>query len=102
MDRPSQALTEDSCRARLAQLFERNGYVRLPHEERRRELGSKYEKGWEVRLVLNTQSELDEVRPLLERMGLKPGRPVKKSNQWVQPIYGKQAVDLFSAWTGMA
>ncbi len=84
--------------ARLAQLFQRNGYIRVPRDERRRELGPRYKKGWEVRLVLKSEEELEEARRLLEQAGLKPGSPFRKSKQWAQPVYGKKAVDFFSRW----
>jgi hypothetical protein len=84
--------------ARLAQLFQRNGYIRVPQEARRRELGPRYKKGFEVRLVLKSEEELEEARHLLEQAGLKAGRPFKKFKEFAQPIYGKRAVDLFSPW----
>jgi len=84
--------------ARLAQLFQRNGYIRVPREARRRELGSRYKKGWEVRLVLKSEEELEEARHLVEQAGLKAGKAFKKYKQYAQPIYGKGAVDLFSRW----
>ena len=84
--------------ARLAQIFQRNGYIRAPRDERRRALGPRYKKGWEVRLVLKSQEELVDVHRLLEQSGLKAGRPFKKSRQWVQPIYSKKAVDFFTRW----
>lgn len=94
----TQKLTTVNYRDRLAQLFQRNGYIRAPREERRQEIGRRYHKGWEVRLVLNSEEELEEVRGLLEQAGLKAGRPFKKSRQWAQPIYGKGAVDIFRGW----
>jgi hypothetical protein len=85
---------------RLAQLFQRNGYIRAPSEERRRELGPRYKKGWEVRLALTSRAELDEVRRLLREMGLGPAKPFRKATQWVQPVYGRKAVDIFEGWSG--
>jgi len=95
----TQEPTAESKHARLLQLFRRNGYTRAPRDERRRELGRKYKKGWEVRLVLKTQEELDEVRGLLAQAGLKAAKPFKKSKRWAQPIYGKEAVELFLQWS---
>jgi hypothetical protein len=83
--------------ARLMGLFQRNGCVRVPRDERRLELGRRYKKGWEVRLTLRSQEELEEARNLLAEAGLKAGRPFAKFRLYVQPIYGKVAVDFFSA-----
>ena len=92
------AKRDTACEARLAEFFLRSGYMRMPRHERRQKLGRRYRKGWEVRLVLNSEDELNEVRRLLEQAGLKPGKAFKKWSRWVQPIYGKQAVNFFSAW----
>jgi hypothetical protein len=79
----------------LVALFRRNGYVRVVNEERRRELGQKYKKGYEVRLVARSKEELENMRRSLEKVGFKPGKPYKKRAQFVQPIYGKSAVAWF-------
>jgi len=84
--------------ALLAQLYQRHGYMRVPNETRRKEEGSKYKKGYEIRLVAKTQREIAMLRRLLRRAGLKGGKPFKKHNRWVQPIYGKQAMDRFRMW----
>ncbi len=97
---PARKSTAESYRIRLTQLFQRNAHIRVPREERRREIGLRYKKGWEVRLVLKSQEELEEARDLLEQASLKPGRPFRKSRQWALPVYGKPAVDLFLSWKG--
>jgi hypothetical protein len=86
------------ARLRLAALFERNGYIRAPSDEQRQRLGEKYKKGWEVRLALHSREELSETRRLLGEVGIRAGKPYKKEKQWVQPIYGKNAVDIFTGW----
>jgi hypothetical protein len=85
---------------RLAELFRRNGYYRLPNTKRREEMRTLYKKGWEVRLILRSQRELREARRLLKLAGLRGGRPWRKGKRWAQPVYGKEAVDLFRKWTG--
>ena len=82
--------------ALLVWFFKRNGCFRKPNEERRLELGLKYKKGYEVRFVAHNESELIRIRELLELVGLKAGQPYRKSRQFVQPVYGKRAVDWFS------
>lgn len=58
-------------------------------------MGQKYKKGYEVRLVANSKEELEDMRQLLQQSGFKPGKPYKKHFQFVQPVYGKLAVDWF-------
>ncbi len=79
----------------LLAFFQRNGCVRVVDEKRRQELGQKYKKGYEVRLVANSKEELGLIRHLLQQSGFKPGKPYQKNDQFVQPVYGKSAVDWF-------
>ena len=95
---PDPSASSQSASRSLAALFRRNGYFRLPHEDRRKEERTRYKKGWEVRLILRSQEELREARRLLKLAGLKRGRPFRKAKRWAQPVYGKQAVDLFREW----
>lgn len=82
----------------LVELFQRNGYMRVPNIERRDEDKQSYKKGYEIRIVVRTQRELVSVRQLLRQLELKAGKPFMKANQWVQPIYGKAALERFSVW----
>ena len=86
---------QTSAEGLLITFFERNGCVRLADEKRRQQLGQKYKKGYEVRLVAYSEEELKNIRQLLLRVGFKAGKPYKKNYQIVQPIYGKTAVDWF-------
>lgn len=81
----------------LILFFQRNGCVRLVDEKRRKELGQKYKKGYEVRLVANSKEELENIRQLLKQSGFKAGKPYKKHLQFVQPVYGKLAVEWFTS-----
>ncbi|MBI5851031.1 MAG: hypothetical protein HZB39_08375 [Planctomycetes bacterium] len=81
--------------ARLFEFFMRCSCVRQPKGERRTDEPATYKKGWEVRLVLDDLDELTEARRLLARMRLRPGRPYRKGRKWVQPIYGRRAVEAF-------
>jgi hypothetical protein len=79
----------------LARLFHRNGYVRRPNRARRKAAPRDYKKGYEVRLVANSNAELRSIRRLLRAAGFKPGRPFRKARQWRQPLYGRQVVAAF-------
>jgi hypothetical protein len=79
----------------LVQVFARNGYVRQPSPARRKLEKTHYKKGWEVRLILQTEAELRRARQLTARAGLKPGKAFRKANQWALPVYGKPAVVAF-------
>ena len=82
--------------AQLLHFFQRNGYVRVPSPDRKEE-DPDYKKGYEVRLVLNSSIELAQVEWLLKQVDLKPGKPFQKHSRFVQPIYGKHAVNWFLA-----
>ncbi len=81
----------------LLAFFQRNGCVRVPNEKRRKELGQKYKKGYEVRLVAKSKEELELMRQLLQQSGFKTCNPYKKHFQFVQPVYGKAAVGWFTS-----
>ena len=80
----------------LIAFFQRNGCIRLVDEKRKKELGQKYKKGYEVRLVASSKEELGHMRQLLQLSGFKPGKPYQKHLQFIQPVYGKLAVDWFT------
>lgn len=85
-----------SARRRLLAYFKRNGYVRSPNFKLKKYVSAdKYKKGWEIRLVAKTKSELFLLGELLDEVGLKKGKPFKKGGLTVQPVYGKQAVEWF-------
>jgi len=80
----------------LGELFATRGYVRRFSKDLREKLGSDhYKKGSEVRLVLDSQAQLNQARRLLKSVGLEPGRPFSKHTRIVQPIYGQAAVAWF-------
>jgi hypothetical protein len=88
--------TSDSAEVQLAQIFHRNGCMRLPDETRQLKEGhTKYKKGYEIRLVAETKTELNQIRRLLKQLGFTPGSPYEKGYQIVQPIYGKEAAVKF-------
>jgi hypothetical protein len=78
----------------LVQLIERNSYLRQPNEDRRKEEKTNYRKGWELRLVLDNESEVEAAVRSIASSGLKAGRPFKKWSRWVIPLYGREAVKL--------
>jgi hypothetical protein len=87
----------DPVVSRVAELFERNGYVRLPNPTRTAEGHASYKKGYEVRLTALSEAELAEVLAALARLGFTPGRPFRKARRIQVPLYGKAAVTRFLA-----
>ncbi len=95
MSRLPQAAADESPEGLLRQAFRRSGYVRVVDKTLRKEMGQKYKKGYEVRLVVKTKRELTQIRQLLRQVGFKTGKPFEKHSRMVQPIYGKSAVEWF-------
>ncbi len=95
----AQSNVPKRVRHKLAAYFCRNGRIRMPRRDRRRgEDSQSYKKGYEVRFLLFDDAELEEVQALLERAGLRVATPWRKSNQWIQPLYGEEAADLIWEW----
>ena len=86
--------------ARLSAYFHRNGYVRRHDPPRRDEDGRSYKKGDEVRLIAMNDTELAELRVLLQAAGFTPGRPYRSANRWCLPLYGLAVTDRFIALVG--
>ena len=81
---------------KLAWYFRRNGYLRRQKASRVASDGwERYKKGDELRLVAESAQELQILRDLLVKAGLKPGEPFRKGRQFRQPVYGRQAVARF-------
>lgn len=55
-----------------------------------------YKKGYEIRFVARSETELKEIRQALRKTGFKPGKSFQKARQIVQPIYGKQQFEHFN------
>lgn len=87
---------------RLGLYFLHRGCIRRPKSERLDEGYDAYKKGWEVRLVVDSSEELTDVRRALQTVGLEQGRPYAKSRKWVQPVYGRRAVESFEQWAKKA
>lgn len=87
--------SSNSAAKQLAEFFGRNGYARFQDPDRREDEGDWYKKGDEVRLVARTRTELATIRRLLKQSGFRLGRPFAKGRQFVQPIYGREAVGRF-------
>lgn len=83
--------------SQLAEYFNRNGYFRIPDQKLQRLKGEDYKKGYEVRLAADNKKELSEIKNLLIKTGLKPAKHFKKNNKYIQPIYGKEAVEKFQS-----
>jgi hypothetical protein len=54
--------------------------------------------GYEIRIGAPSKRELAGVRRAISATGLQPGKPFDKRGNWVQPIYGRDAVERFVAW----
>lgn len=81
--------------SKLIFFFKRNGHFRIPDKKRKKEGSQVYKKGYEIRLLAATKKELKIIIILLKKSGFKPGKPFTKGNQFVQPVYGKEAVKNF-------
>ena len=81
--------------AELAGLFARTGHVRCCDAKRRARDGQSYKKGYEVRFLLASEREVREARRLLCAAGLQPGKVFRKHGGFVQPVYGRAAVESF-------
>ena len=100
MDRKDRIATTDTAtvseaRAELLRWFERGGYIRRYDPDRRAREGQGYKKGYEVRFVLASEEDLPVVRRLLTAAKLRPGKPFRKHQRYVQPVYGRAAVEWF-------
>ena len=85
--------------ALLIERFLRGGCVRTPNPARRKAVSKakrrKYKKGYEIRFVTRTATELRRLQKLLAEAGLKFGKPYRKARQIIQPVYGRQSVERF-------
>lgn len=81
----------------LAFFLRRNSCLRRPSSLRRKEGAEAYKKGWELRIVLDSSFELEQLRRLLRAAGQSPAKAYRKRQKWVQPVYGREAVRVLSA-----
>ena len=79
-----------STAEQLRQLFNRNGYYRVPDEASREDKKASYKKGYEIRFVAQDYKEYLEIRKLLKALGYEPGKAFFKGAQRVIPVYGKE------------
>jgi hypothetical protein len=90
-----------SVRRRLREFYKRSGWVQArPDPKLRAKRKANYKRGYEVRVAVASKQELAEVQRLLNQSGLKPGKPFKKVNRIVLPIYGKESVERFLELVG--
>ena len=78
--------------ANLAEYLRANSYARVPNAARQEEGYESYKKGYELRIVVKSQLDLKKVQSLLRKQGITPGKAFRKAQQWVLPVYGKDAV----------
>jgi hypothetical protein len=80
----------------LATLFRRNGYVRPPLKKRKKDDSpGVFRRGFEFRLTASTKEELRHIRQLLKQAHFKPASAFIKSNQYRQPVYGRESLERF-------
>ena len=84
----------------LAAMFARRPWLFVPDEERRQREGQAYKKGYEIRLVAESESELETIRQNLLAAGFPAANPFFKRNRWIQPLYGREAVERFCILCG--
>lgn len=64
----------------------------------KRETYEGYKKGWEVRFSAASVKDRKEIQRRLIELGLKPGKPYRKSQtMWIVPVYGREAVEMFAS-----
>jgi hypothetical protein len=85
----------------LRELFDRGGCMRVPNPARRKARGAEYKKGYELRFVGRTKSDLREIRRLLRKADVKVGAAYAKHSRIVQPVYGAQAVAMLCREMGI-
>jgi hypothetical protein len=69
--------------------------MRAPNELRKRHLGPRDKKGWEVRFVVHNERQLKRLRNLILANGFSLANPFMKHSRWIQPLYGREAAELF-------
>ncbi len=94
----TKVITNEPASRTLVQFYERNGCLRQPNPNRQKKETGTYKMGYEIRLVALSKRELTEIRRAIREVGLKAGKPFAKGNRWIQPIYGRGAMDQFVAW----
>lgn len=82
----------------LAFLYLERGCCRVPDPARRRDAPRDYKKGYEVRLVLETDRQARRARWLVERAGLTAGKAYDKGSRVVLPVYGRKSLETFEYW----
>lgn len=92
---PSQQRSFKASVRHLAEMFARNGCLRLPDTKRRKLEKQKYHAGYEVRLVALNEEDANLIRACLQTIKLSSGREFTKGNRLVFPIYGKDKVEYF-------
>lgn len=80
----------------LINYFLRNGCFRIPNAERMKEGYKKYKKGYEIRFTALNKSEQFSITRLLGKMNFKYGKPYKKRNRIIIPVYSKDAFIEFN------
>jgi hypothetical protein len=72
----------------LFRLFFRNGCIRYPKPERLKEGHAVYKKGYEIRWTALNNDEHSRILQLLKKVGFNHGKPFKKNNRIIIPVYG--------------
>lgn len=96
----SDAVRPAAAHRRAVKAFLEGGCIRTPNEDRRSAEGHHvYKKGWEVRFVVRSKSDVARLLCLLADAGLTAGSSYRRSpNTWAIPVYGREQVTRFMGW----
>jgi hypothetical protein len=96
MPRGAPRISESEAIRELARFYRRNAYVRWPRLERvDQETADQYKKGVELRFSAFTPEEAEYIMRLLDRVGIRHGRPFAKGSHQRIPVYGQQRLERF-------
>ena len=79
----------------LRDIFLRSEDVRSPDRGLQSKLGTKYKKGYEIRLTVYSEEELQVVIRTLRMYRVVFGKQFAKGKRFIIPIYGKDTVKRF-------
>lgn len=86
----------------LADYVRANSYARMPNPDRQDEGYGSYKKGYELRIVVRSQDDIRKLRRLLNEQGITAGKAFRKAQQWVVPVYGRNAVSMLMKYKSRA
>jgi len=82
-------MRRDVIRAYLRAVYLQRGLLKI------KRAAKTSHSGWEIRLAARSPAEAHKIVRLLKALGLTAGRPFRKGNRIVVPLYGESQVHLF-------